>query len=92
MFTCHDWRFGCTWTNGAWLLLASHALLRVTDNLPPLQIDHMDLLTKGVIVTSFLIYAWIEEPHKQSVIQETMDLLVQKVLVPHAGMDCNRHL
>ena len=51
------------------------------------QIDHMDLLTKGCTVGSFLIYSWIEQSHKQQVVQETMDLLVQKVLVPAAGMD-----
>ena len=45
----------------------------------------MDLLTKGVTVGSFLIYNWIELSHKQQVIQETMDLLVQKVLQPDAG-------
>lgn len=51
----------------------------------PVQIDHMDLLTKGPIVTNFIIYGWIEQPNKQEVLQETMDLLVKKVLVPYTG-------
>ena len=50
-----------------------------------LQIDGMDLLTKGVTVTSFIIYNWIEQPHKQEVLKETMDLLVQKVIDPYTG-------
>lgn len=51
----------------------------------PCEIDHMDLLTKGPIVTNFIIYGWIEQPNKQEVLQETMDLLVKKVLVPYTG-------
>ena len=56
----------------------------------PAQFDHMALLTKSPIITNFLIYAWIEQPHKQEVLQETMDLLVNKVLEPYSG-DCKLH-
>ncbi len=51
-----------------------------------LQVDQMDLMMKGCTVGSFLIYQWIELPHKQAVLQETMELLVKKVLVPYTGM------
>ena len=49
------------------------------------QFDCMDLLSKGPTITNFLIYGWIEQPNKQEVLQETMDLLVKKVLVPYTG-------
>ncbi|KAK9865601.1 hypothetical protein WJX84_007390 [Apatococcus fuscideae] len=51
----------------------------------PCEVDHMDILTKSPIITNFLIYAWVEQPHKQEVLQETMDLLVKKVLDPYTG-------
>ena len=69
------------------LALMQHCSSRHVNKIIVVQIDHMDLLTKGCQVGSFLIYSWIEQPHKQQIIQETMDLLVQKVLVPAAGMD-----
>ena len=69
------------------LPLMQHCSSQHVNKIIVVQIDHMDLLTKGCQVGSFLIYSWIEQPHKQQVIQETMDLLVQKVLVPAAGMD-----
>ena len=36
-------------------------------------------------VTGFLIYDWIEKPHKQEVIKEVLSLLEQKVLDPRSG-------
>ena len=46
----------------------------------------MDLMVKNCTVGSFLIYQWIEQPHKQAVLQETMELLAQKVIVPYTGI------
>lgn len=52
----------------------------------PVQIDRMDLMMKGCTVGNFLIYKWIEQPAKQEVLQETMDLLVKQVIVPFSGL------
>ncbi len=41
---------------------------------PPLQ-----------VLTGFLIYDWIEKPHKQEVIKEVLSLLEQKILEPNSG-------
>lgn len=37
------------------------------------------------VLTGFLIYDWIEKPHKQEVIKEVLSLLEQKILEPHSG-------
>lgn len=50
-----------------------------------LQVGNMDLLGQLKTVTGFICYDWIEAPHKQAVIAETMDLLVRRVLVPDKG-------
>ncbi len=37
------------------------------------------------VLTGFLIYDWIEKPHKQEVIKEVLSLLEQKILEPNSG-------
>ncbi len=37
------------------------------------------------MLTGFLIYDWIEKPHKQEVIKEVLSLLEQKILEPNSG-------
>ena len=49
------------------------------------QVNNLDLLAELKTMTGFLIYDWIERPDKQAVIQEPLDLLIKKVLVPSAG-------
>ena len=37
------------------------------------------------MLTGFLIYDWIEKPHKQEVIKEVLSLLEKKILEPDSG-------
>ena len=37
------------------------------------------------VLTGFLIYDWIEKPHKQEVIKEVLSLLEKKILEPNSG-------
>ncbi len=43
------------------------------------------------MLTGFLIYDWIEKPHKQEVIKEVLSLLEQKILEPNSGEAHNSH-
>lgn len=51
----------------------------------PLSASNGDILAQTKTLTGFLIYDWIEQPHKQEVIKEVLSLLEQKVLDPHSG-------
>lgn len=43
------------------------------------------------VLTGFLIYDWIEKPHKQEVIKEVLSLLEQKILEPSSGEAHDSH-
>ncbi|KAL0053804.1 hypothetical protein WJX82_010988 [Trebouxia sp. C0006] len=47
--------------------------------------SNSDLLANTKVLTGFLIYDWIEKPHKQEVIKEVLSLLEKKILEPNSG-------
>mmetsp|Transcript_35445 Transcript_35445/g.78638 ORF Transcript_35445/g.78638 Transcript_35445/m.78638 type:complete len:331 (-) Transcript_35445:737-1729(-) len=54
-------------------------------DLRPMELSVSDLLVQQKVVRGFLIYEWIEQQDKASVVAAVMKLLADKVIVPFSG-------
>lgn len=51
----------------------------------PLELISVDMVAKVKTLRAFIIYQWIEKPHKDAAVAEVMKLLEDKVIVPFVG-------
>lgn len=51
----------------------------------PMELNIIDLIAGKKIVKGFIIYEWIEGPHKEEVVKEVMKLLEDSVIDPYSG-------
>lgn len=50
-----------------------------------MQVSPFDVVSGAKTLRGFILYRWLEGPHKRATLDAVMQLLVDKVIVPHSG-------